>query len=65
MPHGNWTNEEKLACVERELRYRRRVYQRRVEAETMTPEQMQREVSLMEAIRDDYQKLAAGERLPL
>jgi hypothetical protein len=39
-----------LACVERELRWRRLVYPKRVEKGTMTQAKMEREIELMEAV---------------
>jgi hypothetical protein len=58
-----FTNEDKLACVQRELKFRRRVYARRIENGTMTRELADRETALMEAIVADYEKLAQSERL--
>lgn len=48
---------EKLECVERELRYRNRVYARLVERGKMSEPQRQQEIRVMEAIRDDYAAL--------
>jgi hypothetical protein len=58
-----FTNEEKLTCVQRELKYRRRVYKRRIDMGTMSQELADRETALMEEIVADYQKLASSERL--
>lgn len=59
----SFTATMKLQCIDRELRYRRRVYSDRVERGTMTGRQRDREIALMEAIRADYEALAARERL--
>jgi hypothetical protein len=48
------TASEKLACAERELRMRKRVYPRWVKAERMTSAEAAREVGIMEAIAADY-----------
>jgi hypothetical protein len=57
------TATDKLHCAERELKYRQRVYERLVERGTMTKRQCDRELELMQAIAEDYQKLAAQEAL--
>jgi hypothetical protein len=49
--------KEKLECVERELRYRSRVYARLVERGKMSEPQRQHEIKVMGAIRDDYAAL--------
>jgi hypothetical protein len=49
--------KEKLDCVQRELRYRARVYARLVERGKMSEPQRQQEIRVMEAIRDDYAAL--------
>lgn len=54
---------DKLKAVERELGYRRRVFARRVAEQKMTQAQADREIAIFTAIRDDYAKLAEGERL--
>ncbi|UPK03139.1 hypothetical protein [Bradyrhizobium sp. 170] len=59
------TADDKLQCAERELRYRQRVYGRLVDRGKMTKRQCDRELELMEAIAEDYRKLAAQEALPL
>jgi hypothetical protein len=48
------THDEKRACIERELKMRRRVYPRWVENEKMTQAQADREIATMEAILADY-----------
>ena len=57
------TEHAKLECAQRELQMRRRVYPGRVERGLMTQAQASREITLMEAIRNDYQKIVHGERL--
>jgi hypothetical protein len=58
-----WTAQDKLACIERELRYRLRVYPRRVAEGKMSEQQMRREISIMEAIAADLRGNAERERL--
>lgn len=60
---GNYTAEDKLRAVERELKYRRRVYARRVLEGKMTQALADEQISIFEAILADYQKLAASGRL--
>lgn len=50
----SFTAQEKLECAERELKYRRSVYARRVELGHMSAELADRQIALMEAIADDY-----------
>jgi hypothetical protein len=57
------TNEQKLQCAERELRFRQRVFPRLVERGKMTQQQSERELELMQAIADDYRVLAQAELL--
>lgn len=54
---------EQIACVTRELGYRRRVYARRVEAGSMTQAQADREIRHMEAVLETVEKAATSERL--
>lgn len=58
-----FTNTEKLAGIERELRYRRRVYKNRVAAEKMTQALADEQIALFEAIAEDYRAHAQKERL--
>lgn len=51
------TNEDKLACVERELRLRQRNYPRWIAEGRMSVNEARREIELMGAIVDDYRKL--------
>lgn len=55
--------EDQVACVERELRQRARVYPRLVEQGKMTINQSRLETARMEAVRDTLQDLAAKGRL--
>lgn len=54
------TIDEQIACVERELGYRRRVYPRRVEARQMTQDLADREMARMEAVLATLQRVKAG-----
>ena len=59
----DYTATEKLAEIERELKMRRDVYRRKVEIGHMAPHTAAAQIEIMEAIRDDYERLAAKERL--
>jgi hypothetical protein len=54
---------EQLACVERELKWRQRVYPRRVADGRMTQAKAIEEVRTMEAVADTLRGLASQERL--
>lgn len=54
---------EQIACVTRELGYRRRVYARRVESGSMTQIQADREIRHMEAVLETVETAAKAERL--
>ena len=56
-------NQAKLDAVERELKLRRRVYGRRVEAGQMSALQAERQIAIFEEIAADYRPLAKAERL--
>jgi hypothetical protein len=58
-----FTAQEKADCADRELRYRKRVYQRWIERGILTKAKADREIALMESICSDYQALAQKERL--
>ena len=58
-----FTAQEKLDAVERELRFRRRVYPNRVGNGKMTHSAMVEQLALFEQIADDYREKAKGERL--
>ena len=48
------TPADKRACIERELRMRRRVYPRFVQNGKLTQAEADREIAVMEAILADY-----------
>ena len=55
--------EDQVACVERELGYRRRVYARRVDQGSMTQAKADVEIARMEAVLATVKKAAEGARL--
>lgn len=63
MPDRRFTAEEKLECLRRELRERRRVYPRRVEAGKMSQPFADQQIALMVAIVEEYEQIAQRERL--
>lgn len=58
-----YTATEKLEAVQRELRFRRRVYADRVAQGKMKPAAMTFQIGVFEAVEADYVTQAAGERL--
>lgn len=50
------TRREKIQCLQRELKYRVRVYSRRVAEGKMTQKLADRELRVMKAILADYEK---------
>lgn len=58
-----YTVEQKREAIEREIKYRRRVFPRLVENKKMTQELANQQIAIFEAIRDDYAKAEQGERL--
>lgn len=60
-----FTNGEKRACAEREVKQRNRVYPRLVENGRMTKEAAEREIAMMKEIAEDYEtrEVSEGERL--
>jgi len=52
------TDFDKLQCAVRELGFRRRVYARRVEQGKMKQAEADRELAVMECIRQDYHRSA-------
>ena len=58
-----FTAADKLACVQRELRMRLKVYPRWIEIGKMKLDQAQWETDVMRAIVRDYEKTAENERL--
>lgn len=59
-----YTATEKRVAIERELRHRRRVYDRLVGEGKMTPTRRQHEIAIMEAIAEDYRALESADELP-
>jgi hypothetical protein len=55
------TLDQQIACVERELRYRRRVYPRVVQNEAMTQEEADHQIAAMEAVLKTLKSLQQGE----
>lgn len=55
--------DEKLKCIERELKYRYRVYPRLVDNGKMSERLMKRELEVMEEIAADLRAAAESERL--
>jgi hypothetical protein len=53
-------DQDKHACVLREIRLRIRVYPRLVARQKMTQEAADREIALMEEIARDYQQRISG-----
>lgn len=49
-----FSDEEKLRAAEREVKFRRRVYPRWVQANRMSQEEADRQIALMDDIADDY-----------
>ncbi len=58
-----FTAEDKLREVERELKLRRRFYPHWIEIGRIDASDARRRIEIMEAIADDYEKQAQGERL--
>jgi hypothetical protein len=61
--HSGITAQDKLHCVERELRQRYRVYARMVAEGTMSERKKNREIAIMEEIAADLRAAAEKERL--
>jgi hypothetical protein len=55
------TNRDKLACAERELAFRFRVYDRLVVKGRMTRAEQEHEIEVMSAIVEDYRALASAD----
>ena len=58
-----YTATEKKEAVERELRYRRVVFKRRVDNKTMTKKLADVQIAIFEEILADYVALAEKEKL--
>lgn len=57
-----FSTKDKLSCARRELEMRKMVYPRRVASGRMTSYQEAREIALMAAIVQDYERLVDDER---
>lgn len=60
-PTAEFTASDKLACAEREVKFRRRVYGIRVAEGKMKKAMAKREIACMEAIAADYRQQANRE----
>jgi hypothetical protein len=60
-----YTATEKLKEIERELYFRRRVYKGMIDRNQMTKKTADKQITIMEAIAQDYRRLAAQDELPL
>jgi hypothetical protein len=58
-----FTFDQLAACAEREVKFRRRVYARRVQLNKMKQADADREIALMEAIRDYFRNQATVDDL--
>jgi len=58
-----YSYEEKRDAVMREVKYRKRVYERRVHEGSMSSDFADYQIGIMLAILDDYQKLVDKDRL--
>ena len=56
-----FTDQDKLAEIEREIGFRHHVYGKRVKAGTMTSAAAQRKIQIMNAIADDYRDRIASQ----
>ncbi len=54
---------EQIACIDRELRYRLRVYPRWVEAGKMTPNKAREELRRLEAVLETLKEIESKGRL--
>lgn len=62
-PAMNFTTEAKLACIERELSLRKRVYPRQIMTHRLTEKKAAYELAVMEAIAKDYREQQKRETL--
>ena len=60
---NKFTATEKQAAILRELKMRRGVYPHWVSIGKISPHEAAHQIAIMEAIAEDYEKLAQGERL--
>lgn len=59
----SYTDSEKLAAIERELKYRRHVYPRLIAEGRMTDGFAATQIQILQEIADDYRPKAERERL--
>lgn len=52
-----FTIAEQIDCIERELRFRRQVYPRRVAEQKMSQQLADRQIELMEAVRATLERI--------
>ena len=57
------TATQKLEALEREIKFRQRVYARRVELKTMTQQQADYQIAIFQEIAADYREPAQKEKL--
>lgn len=62
-PSPQFTAREKMQAAQREVGYRRRVYERRVADGHMSRQKADKEIAIMEEIAWDYGELAEKEQL--
>jgi hypothetical protein len=53
----HFTIQQQIACVQREIRLRQRVYPKRIRAEFMTAAEAAREIACMQAVLSTLQAL--------
>jgi len=58
-----FSTDEKIAAIERELRFRRRVYATKVAENRMKPSAMAFQIGIFEAMLEDYHAIQKTERL--
>lgn len=59
----SFTTDDKIAAIDRELRFRRRVYSTKVAEGRMKPSQMEYQIGIFEAMLEDYRAIQKTERL--
>jgi len=60
---SSYTNHDKAEAAHREVGQRKKVFPRLVAGGKMTAEFSAKQIALMEAIRDDYRRLAEAEKV--
>jgi hypothetical protein len=56
-----FTDQEKLRCLEREIEMRRKVYPNRIRQGLMSPSHAEHEIACMEAIAAEYRARIQGD----